>query len=116
MVSKPSTVLPEKLKTPALFTKTSSLPYRFRTSAASVLTSAREDRSQSSRSTESFPDSFEISRLAASPLLLLRQTITTFAFMPASERAVSLPIPEFAPVTMQVLPSSMQGAREPPSL
>src|SRR5438270_7329646 len=63
-----------------------------------------EERSASSRSTDSLPLWRLISRWASSPFVRSRQTITTVAPMLASPMAVALPMPELAPVTMQIFP------------
>jgi hypothetical protein len=57
------------------------------------------------------PLSVLISSIAASPAPRLRQTITTLAPILANPKAVALPIPELAPVTMRTLPTM-----EPPPL
>ena len=51
-----------------------------------------------------FPLLAIMSARAASPFSLPRETITTVAPILASPRAVALPIPEFPPVMIQVLP------------
>src|SRR5438067_12880081 len=63
-----------------------------------------DDRSASRRSTALFLLFVMISLLASSPLARSRQTITTVAPLCASASAVAFPIPELAPVTMQIFP------------
>src|SRR6266571_9392148 len=63
-----------------------------------------EDRSASRRSTAVFLLFVVISLLASSPLARSRQTMTTVAPIWASASAVAFPIPELAPVTMQIFP------------
>src|SRR5437588_6470731 len=63
-----------------------------------------EDRSASRRSTAVFLLFVVISLLASSPLARSRQTMTTVAPICASASAVAFPIPELAPVTMQIFP------------
>src|SRR5947209_4540849 len=63
-----------------------------------------DDRSASRRSTALFLLFVVISLLASSPLARSRQTITTVAPFSASASAVAFPIPELAPVTMQIFP------------
>src|SRR5881227_2799035 len=61
-----------------------------------------DDRSACRRSTALFPLVVVISLRACSPLARSRQTITTVAPLCASASAVAFPIPELAPVTMQI--------------
>src|SRR6266550_4986713 len=63
-----------------------------------------DDRSACRRSTAVFLLFVVISLLASSPLARSRQTITTVAPICASASAVAFPIPELAPVTMQIFP------------
>src|SRR5690348_1732563 len=63
-----------------------------------------DDRSACRRSTALFLLFIMISLLACSPLARSRQTITTVAPICASASAVAFPIPELAPVTMQIFP------------
>src|SRR6266852_4861521 len=63
-----------------------------------------DDRSASRRSTALFLLFVVISLLASSPLARSRQTSTTVAPIWASASAVAFPIPELAPVTMQIFP------------
>src|SRR5439155_22615116 len=63
-----------------------------------------DDRSASRRSTAVFLLFVVISRLASSPLARSRQTMTTVAPIWASASAVAFPIPELAPVTIQIFP------------
>src|SRR6266480_3290228 len=63
-----------------------------------------DDRSACRRSTAVFLLFVVISLLACSPLARSRQTITTVAPICASASAVAFPIPELAPVTMQIFP------------
>src|SRR5216683_3374680 len=63
-----------------------------------------DDRSACRRSTALFPLVVVISLRASSPLARSRQTITTVASICASASAVAFPIPELAPVTMQIFP------------
>src|SRR6266849_5910647 len=63
-----------------------------------------DDRSACRRSTALFLLFVVISLLASSPLSRSRQTITTVAPICASASAVAFPIPELAPVTMQIFP------------
>src|SRR6266536_2546949 len=63
-----------------------------------------DDRSACRRSTALFLLFVVISLLASSPLGRSRQTITTVAPICASASAVAFPIPELAPVTMQIFP------------
>src|SRR5438067_5898183 len=63
-----------------------------------------DDRSACRRSTAVFLLVVVISLLACSPLARFRQTITTVAPICASASAVAFPIPELAPVTMQIFP------------
>src|SRR5436190_11794848 len=63
-----------------------------------------DDRSACRRSTALFLLFVVISLLASSPLARSRQTITTVAPICASASAVAFPIPELAPVTMQIFP------------
>src|SRR5438270_13470588 len=63
-----------------------------------------DDRSACRRSTAVFRLFVVISLLACSPLAGSRQTITTVAPICASASAVAFPIPELAPVTMQIFP------------
>src|SRR5690242_15481504 len=62
------------------------------------------DRSACSRSTAWFRLAMVISRLVSSPLVGSRHTRTTVATIWASASAVAFPIPELAPVTMQIFP------------
>src|SRR5947209_1907270 len=63
-----------------------------------------DDRSASRRSTAFFLLFVVISLLASSPLARSRQTMTTVAPICASASAVAFPMPELAPVTMQIFP------------
>src|SRR5258708_20387514 len=63
-----------------------------------------DDRSACRRSTALFRLVVVISLLASSPLARSRQTITMVAPICASASAVAFPIPELAPVTMQIFP------------
>src|SRR5690348_18266199 len=63
-----------------------------------------DDRSACRRSTALFLLFIMISLLACSPLARSRQIITTVAPICASASAVAFPIPELAPVTMQIFP------------
>src|SRR5437763_4226946 len=63
-----------------------------------------DDRSACRRSTSLFLLFVVISLLASSPLARSRQIITTVALICASFSAVAFPIPELAPVTMQIFP------------
>src|SRR5713101_7850196 len=63
-----------------------------------------DDRSANRRSTALFLLFVVISLLASSPLARSRQTMTTVAPICASSSAVAFPIPELAPVTMQIFP------------
>src|SRR5213078_3635055 len=63
-----------------------------------------DDRSACRRSTALFLLFVVISLLASSPLARSRQTITTVAPICARASAVAFPIPELAPVTMQIFP------------
>src|SRR5207253_4798947 len=63
-----------------------------------------DDRSACRRSTALFLLFVVISLLASSPLARSRQTMTTVAPICAKALAVAFPIPELAPVTMQIFP------------
>src|SRR6476646_5823013 len=63
-----------------------------------------EDRSACRRSTAVFRLAVVIARLVSAPLVGFRHTRTTVAPIWASASAVAFPIPELAPVTMQICP------------
>src|SRR5690349_12402463 len=63
-----------------------------------------DDRSACRRSTAVFLLIVVISFCASSPLARSRQTMTTVAPICAKASAVAFPIPELAPVTMQIFP------------
>src|SRR5919108_5217608 len=89
---------------PALLMRTCSFLYRALKSCASSRTESCDERSATIESTFLFPLRVRISRSAASPLSLSRETITTVASSLARPSAVAFPIPEFAPVIRQTLP------------
>src|SRR6266480_7868370 len=63
-----------------------------------------DDRSACRRSTALFPLFVLISFCTSSPFVRSRQTITTVAPICANPSVVAFPIPELAPVTMQIFP------------
>src|SRR5436190_24239582 len=63
-----------------------------------------DDRSACRRSTALFLLFVVISLLVSSPLARSLQTMTTVAPICASSSPVAFPIPELAPVTMQIFP------------
>ncbi len=89
---------------PALLISTSRRGHFCRICSASARTDACDDMSAIISSRSEDPDSRRISSSAACPFSGLRQTITTRAPIWARPRAVSFPMPLFAPVTTQVLP------------
>ena len=98
--------------TPALFTRMSMLPNTSRAWAATSRTSSPTDTSQ--RSGRAVPPDRSISLANRARRSSLRAVTTTDAPTSASARAVDLPIPADAPVTMATFPSrrlpSVMGA------
>jgi len=91
--------------TPALFINTCKFWNLVLNSAAKFRIESKDDKSHKSKSTFLFPVFSMISFCAGSPRSLFRQTITTIALIFANSIAVALPIPELAPVMMQIFPS-----------
>jgi hypothetical protein len=85
---------------PALFTSTSRRSKRSRNQAANERIEANDARSRLPSSTVLLPERATTSARASSPLAWLRAVMTTVAPIAASATAVSLPMPELAPVTM----------------
>ena len=89
---------------PALLTRTSIRSHRLRRSSAHCRTEARSAKSRSETWTSSEPVVARTSAAATSAIFGLRQASTMVAPMPARATAVSLPMPEFAPVMTTTLP------------
>src|SRR5207245_2890390 len=89
---------------PALLTSTCSRSWLAANSLTRLRIDCCDDRSATRSSTSPLPDRSCTSRLAASPLPLSRQTITTVAPIPARANTFSFPIPAFAPVTITTRP------------
>ncbi|OAR25684.1 hypothetical protein A8W25_08990 [Streptomyces sp. ERV7] len=112
--SKPSVVLPYgSAITPALLTRRSSVSWRY--VSAKARTEDRSARSSGANATFA-PYTWRWIRASASlPLASLRQARITWAPLRASSRAVTSPMPLFAPVTTAVRPlwSGMSLALQP---
>src|SRR2546425_1263205 len=105
VVSSPSSVRARSpMISPALLTSTSTRGSAVASSAASMRTARCDARSATKSATSELWLRCLISVTARSPVSCVRHTTATVAPARASASAVSLPIPELAPVTMQVFP------------
>mmetsp|Transcript_13835 Transcript_13835/g.40101 ORF Transcript_13835/g.40101 Transcript_13835/m.40101 type:complete len:224 (-) Transcript_13835:146-817(-) len=108
-MSKPSTLFSRSLiSTPALFTRQYTASPAAATPSANATTDARLLMSHTLRNTSLLPLCDLTCATAASPRSGLRHTMYTLAPCLASSMEVARPMPWFAPVTRQSLPSSVR--------
>jgi len=98
-------------RSPALFTGTSMQGWRADSAAAPARTKSRSERSKTASSTRRLPVRATTRPTASSPRTRSRAVSTVIAPIAAKAAAVASPMPELAPVTTTVVPSSAEAAR-----